>query len=788
MKFNRTLAIAALFALGACSILPPSLRPATTAEKPLPEPAQTVAAQAAARDEAAKQAPAPGPGDGMRIYPGNQKFTNIPWAKPPAGKPAEEASLNFEAADIREVAKVILADYLKESYTIHPAVTGTVTFRTVRPIALKDLLPTLEMLLRQNNAAVVYEEGLYKVVPITMVRGSVSPTLGTANMPMIPPGFSVVVVPLRFVGAKDMERLLQPFASDNTVRIDEARNLVILAGNQREIRHLIDTIDMFDVDFLSGYSVGVFPIRSADVKALVADLDKVFGAAAQNPLAGAVRVIPLERMNALLVVTVNPRYLDLAATWIQRLDQMGGTSGGSRLFVYQVRNGKAENLAQLVGDLFSSRRTSTTAPALAPGQRPTEIRTAPFGQPQPTPQTTTTTTTAPAGAATFSLPGGVGTTQNEVRVIADKDTNSLLIVATSGDYEVIEQALRKLDVIRRQVLVEVMLAEVKLTDDLSFGIDWFLKSRNNTSGTLRTGNNLPATPTDPVAAFTGGLQLINLGGAGVRAVLQTFGEEGRAKILASPQIMVLDNEKAEIKVGDRISVQTQAQTGVSTGTGVLNSFQYIETGILLAVTPRINSGGLVTLEVNQEVSAPTSAVNPVINPNPDISTRSAKTSVVVASGESIALGGMIRETGSYNSTGIPLLSKIPLIGAAFGTQTYNRERTELVLVITPKIVSDPAQAREVTQELRYRLPSLKGMLPTLEAPHHPAPVTSAPVMTPAPATAVVVPAPAAMPAPPVQAPPPVAPPPAPQTPANGPPPAPVTPTPDPTTTPSNPPK
>ncbi len=706
-----TVAAAAL-AVSACSMLPPSLRGLAPGEKPLPEPAQTVAAQAAARDEAKKAQPGTS-AEPMKIYPGTTVFARPPHPQPDA-KPAEEASLNFEAADIREVAKVILADYLKESYTIDPQIVGTVTFRTVRPIAIKDLLPTLEMLLRQNNAAVVREEGIYKVLPVGKVRGSVSPILGSASMPSIPPGFSVVVVPLRYVGAKEMERLLQPFASDNTVRVDEFRNLVILAGNQREIRHLIDAIEMFDVDFLAGYSVGVFPLRSADVKTLMQDLDKVFGPTAQSPLAGAVRVIPLERMNALLIVTVNPQYLETAATWIQRLDTIGGTGGGSRLFVYPVRNGKAENLSQLVGDLFASRRTSTTAPTLAPGQRPTEIRTAPFGQPQPTPQTTTTSVTPAGGLATFSLPGGVGITQNEVRVIADKDTNSLLIVATSGDYEVIEQALRKLDVIRRQVLVEVTLAEVTLTDELSFGIDWFLKSRNNTSGTIRTlAPGLPATQTGSVGVFNGGLQLINMTGNEIRAVLQTFGNDNRAKILASPQVMVLDNEKAEIKVGDRISVQTQAQTGVSTGSGVLNSYQYLETGVLLSVTPRINSGGLVTLEVNQEVSEVGST--PAGNPNPDISTRSAKTSVVVASGESITLGGLIRETKAYDSTGIPLLSKIPLIGAAFGTQHFTRRRTELILVITPKIVSDPAQARDATQELRERMPSLRGSLPTLEA-------------------------------------------------------------------------
>jgi general secretion pathway protein D len=408
-----------------------------------------------------------------------------------------------------------------------------------------------------------------------------------------------------------------------------------------------------------------------------------------------------------------------------------------------------------VGDLFASRRTSTTAPALAPGQRPTEIRSAPFGQPQPTPQTTTTTVTPLPGAATFSLPGGVGVTQNEVRVIADKDTNSLLIVATPGDYDVIESALRKLDVIRRQVLVEVTLAEVLLTDELSFGIDWFLKTRNNTSGAMRTLSSggsgvLPGTPTGTVPPFLGGLQLINMSGNDIRAVLQTFGNDNRAKILASPQVMVLDNEKAEIKVGDRISVQTQSQSGVSTGTGVLNSYQYLETGILLAVTPRINSGGLVTLEVNQEVSEV--GQTPTGNPNPDIATRSAKTSVVVASGESITLGGLIRETKQYGSSGIPLLSKIPVIGAAFGTQTFTRRRTELVLLITPKIISDASQARQATEELRERMPSLKGLVHDLNLPTTPLVIPSAPSLMPAPMEPIrpapVSPPPQALPPPP----------------------------------------
>jgi general secretion pathway protein D len=712
------LAVAVAFVLSSCALLPPGMRPegassrtsATPSTTPTPDTPAAPATSAAAKPGAAE------PEAQFRIFRGTGNFIAPILQRPPPPPGPEEASLNFESLDVREVAKVILGDYLKESYTVHPAVTGTVTFRTVKPIAMKDLLPTLEMLLRQNGAAVVREDNIYKILPVAAVRGSVSPQLGGTNLPL-PQGFGVVVVPLKYIGAQEMLRLLEPFAPENSVRVDTIRNLVIFAGNQRELKHLVETVEMFDVDWLAGYSLGIFPIKSTDVKSIIGDLDKVFGAAAASPLAGIVRVIPIERMNALVVVTTQPRYLEMAKTWIERIDQIGSTSGGTRFFVYQVRNGKAENLAQLIGDLFSTRRTTTTAPTLSPGSRPTEIRSAPFGQTTPSAQTTTTTITPSPAAATFQMPGGVtgGTTANEVRVIADKDTNSLLILATSGDYEVITNALRQLDVVRRQVLVEVLLAEVTLTDELRFGIDWFIRTRNNTSGFLNFGGLPPngrvlgTNNVVPIPA-SGGLQLINLTGGEVRAVLNTFGSEGKTRILASPQIMVLDNEKAEIKVGDRISVQTQSQTGVSTGTGVLNSFQYLETGILLAVTPRINSGGMVTLEINQEVSQP-SGTGTSVNPNPNVSTRNAKTSVVVANGESIVLGGLIRENTLRDSSGLPLISKIPVLGALFGHQGIKKDRTELILMVTPKIVTDPYQSRDVTDELKRKLPTLERMLP-----------------------------------------------------------------------------
>jgi general secretion pathway protein D len=627
----------------------------------------------------------------------------------------EEFSLNFEATDIRAIVQSIMGDYLRESFTIHPQTTGTATIRLSRPVARKDLVPILEMLLRQNGQVMVREEGLYKIMPTALgTRGTITPQLaqGAATLPA---GYSVQIVQLKFAGAADIQRILTPYATDPmvSVQIDPIRNLVILSGTQRELRHLLDIIDLFDVDFLSGYSVGLFQM-STDVKALAADLDKIFGDATKSPLAGIVRIIPIERMNGLLVVSTQPRYLEEAKKWIDRLDKSGGVTGGMRLNVYGVQHGKAEKLAQLLSEIYGNKQgTGSSAPVLAPGQRPVTITTpsspgAP-GQPQTPAQT--------ALQSLISFAGSGVSVSKDVRIIADNDNNSLLILASPSDYETILGALRQLDVPRRQVSVEVVVAEVTLTDQLSFGIEAFINSnRDNLVGALRGGaGNLPALPSFEVGKdvrsivkASSGLQLINAIGGDIRGVIQALGSDGRAQVVSTPRVLVLDNEKASINVGTQISVETGATTGGTSST-TTTARQYISTGVILNVTPRINAGGRVTLDVSQEVS---SAGEPsTTGANPPINTRKATTVVTVGSGETMVLAGMISKDTGTSSSGIPLISKIPLIGGLFGAQTYRNNRVELVILITPTVISSNEEARAVTDELRAKLPQLESLVP-----------------------------------------------------------------------------
>ncbi len=623
---------------------------------------------------------------------------------------AEEFWLNFEAADIRAVIQSIMVDNLKESVTIDPGTTGNVTIRLSKAVSRADLIPVLEMLLRQNGQIMLREEGIYKVMPAAKgIKGSVTPQVGVTKA-ALPPGFSVQIVQLKYVGAADMVRILTPYATDPTsLQLDAVRNLVILSGTQRELKHLLEIIDLFDVDFLAGYSVGLFQM-STDVKALAGDLDRIFGTAAQSPLAGIVRIIPIERMNGLLVVTTQPRYLDEAKKWIDRLDKSGGVSGGLRLNVYSVQHGKAEKIAQLLSEIYGNKQGTTGSPTLAPGQRPAQIGTAPVpGQPAATPAQT-------ALQSLISFASSGVSVSKDVRIIADNDNNSLLILASPSDYETIMVALRQLDVPRRQVSVEVLVAEVVLSDDLKFGIEWFINARNNTVGSLRNSPsllpNVPAVGGVPdvrsLINASPGLQLINVAGTDIRAVLQALGTDGRSKVISTPRIMVLDNEKATINVGQQISVDTGSSTGTGTGGNVVTTRQYLSTGVILNVTPRINAGGRVTLDVNQEVSSPTTdsgAANPTIN------TRKATTVVTVGSGETMVLAGLIQEIDGVGSAGIPLISKIPLIGGLFGSQTYSKKRTELVLLVTPTVVTTADDSRAITEEIRRKLPSLQNYIP-----------------------------------------------------------------------------
>jgi general secretion pathway protein D len=731
----------------------PEPEPVDTSKAPRIPPGMATSGISPALADAAARAAAPELPDKSRIYRGTGvvvKGQQPGGAMPPGPAQVQQAAgggvvLNFEGADLREVVRNILGDILNENYTIDATVGGTVTIRTSAGIPREALPATLELLLRANGATMVKNGNLYQVVPQAQaMRGNTVPQLGTSTR-ALPPGFSVQIVPLRYVGVKEMLRLLEPFARDaQAVRFDEVRNLMILSGTERELRNLLDAIAMFDIDWMAGMSAGVFTLQSTDVKSVMTELDKILGDKNLNPLAGILRIVPLERMNALLVITPQPAYLDEAKKWIERLDKGGDAGGGVQFYVFQLQNQRAERLGPLLQQAFTGRVTQTiapSAPTLAPGtpagtivNPPTfqQQQVIPIQNPSPTPGANAVAAGVVAGAvaganATARALGseGLGVVRN-LQLVADKDNNTILIVATPAEYAVIEQALKKLDVQSRQVVIEVTIAEVTLTDDLQFGVEWLFKggapSGRGTGGlfTRTTPYNPGGNPTASNAADVATLALAKgftyivnnanfLGG--VQGVLHLLDTYGNTKVIANPHIAALDNQKATIKAGNKIPINQQTLVGGTTN-AVTTTAQYIDTGVLLQVTPHINSGGLVALDVQAEVSIPGTVAN--TGDAPPINTRSVQTFVAVQSGQTMVMGGLIQDAKQNQSEGIPLLARIPVVGGLFGSQELKNDRTELVLFITPRVVETEADIKGIVDDLRRKMENMDQMFPAVK--------------------------------------------------------------------------
>jgi general secretion pathway protein D len=643
---------------------------------------------------------------GIKIMPGTGVFVKTPnISQPPAGP--QDIVLNFEGADLREVVRVVLGEMLNENYTIDPKVNGTVTIHTSQPINRAAATPILETVLRMNGAAMVKENGAYKIGPLnSAVRGSTTPQMGALQ-----PGYNVQIVQLQYIAAREMSKILEPLLPEGSIlRVDETRNLLMLAGAEGEMRHALETVGVFDMDWLAGMSVGLFTLKSVDVKSILPELDLLLGDKSKSPLAGMLRIIPIERMNAIFVVTSRPQYLEQAKVWVERLDKNGGKSG-TRLHVYPVQNGNAEKIAALLGQVIGGKSTSATpAPSVAPGLTGTSLTgSAGAGQ-------GLAGGAAPGGAAATTGAGAVATGTGEalgltagstIKVIADRDNNALLILANGAEYEKNEEAIKKLDVVPRQVLVEVTIAEVTLTGALSYGLEWFFSGNNNLSGMLfNTNSNIRALPSDPTGAVTprqAFSAVWRATGGNVTAVLSALASNTKVNVLSSPHIMVTDNQTAKINVGSSVPVQGQSTiTGVA-GAPITTSVAYVDTGVVLSVRPHINSGGLVTLEISQEVSDVQEGVTTTGLNSPTINKRSAQTIVAVQSGDTMVLAGLIKDDKNNGSSGLPLLSEIPVLGALFGAKADTSTRRELIITITPRVVNDNQQAREVTAEFRKKL-------------------------------------------------------------------------------------
>lgn len=663
------------------------------------------AAPSKAADQPPREAGFYQPGSGQLIAA--QKASKPSGTRPDDG----EVKLNFQNANLLEVIKVVLGDMLSRNYVVDAKVQGTVNMQTSRPLRHEDLLPTLEMLLRMNGAALVRRDGLYRVVPMTSATGEApAPQLGDSSLPL-PRGYSVRVVPLKYITADEMSQILQPFTTGNkqVLQVDRKRNLLILAGSGDDMGRLLETIRIFDVSRMAGMSVALFTPEFVDAKTLGDELQKVLADKDLGLLAGLVRFEVIERLNGLLVITPRSEHLAQVRRWVRQLDRDSGSSG-QRLFIYRVQNGKAGELASVLNQLFKPAAEVPKA-KLAPGLKAaeTEAPSLPPGS-NPSPETAATPTVTAAAAPPSIRDGLTLSSLSRVKVIADEPNNALLILANSQDYRDILTALKQLDAVPLQVLIEVTIAEVSLTDNLSYGVEWFFKhglGEYSARGTQELG--LSDIGASGIAGATTGVQGFSYAltnGADVLGLLNLLDKESNISIISSPSLLVLNNKEARIQVGDEISIKTAEQSAVTnaTNTALTSTFERRETGVMLSVKPRVNPGGLVIIEVEQEVSNVPQA--DIGSDNPRIQQRKITSSVAIQSGDSVILGGLIKDNRDNSEAGVPGIRKVPVLGTLFGTKANNTDRTELLVLITPHAISDRLDALRVTEDFRDKLDTL----------------------------------------------------------------------------------
>jgi general secretion pathway protein D len=612
------------------------------------------------------------------------------------GAPAApgEFTANFENADLREVVRAMLEDGLGAAYVIDPAVTGVATIRTNRPLTRAEILPTLEELLRLNEAAIIERDGVFRVLPRDAV-GLAAPMLTARNAAA--QGMTLRVTPLRFVDVASVREVLQSFAPvAGSLSFDAGRGLVFSVGTAAEQQTIADILDILDASAFARRSLALQPLRHGDPEEVAGEMAEVF--AGSGGSAPGIRFVAVERLNAVLVIADDAGLLDEAMPILRGLDQMGGET--AQLYVYPVENRRAADLAEVVGAIFGVEATTVGAPRrdpLAPGLDA---------------ETVGDDAAVEAAAGAGGLAGGLADAlggasglgaagegvDGVVRIAADESSNAVIAFATASGARKVQAALRRLDRQPLQVMLQATLAEVTLNDRLEYGVRWFFES-GNWSGAFSDAAAGGVGQVFP--GFTAIFQT-----ADIRVALNALDQVTDVRLLSSPTLMVMDNEVARLQVGDQVPVTTRSATSVQDPDApIVTETEFRDTGVILTLRPRINRNGLVTLDVRQEVS---DVVPSGDESNPTFSQRVVESTVAVDSGDTVAIGGLIREQGTRDRTGVPGLSRIPVVGAAFGANEFGGQRTELIVLLTPMVIRDQGDARAATDELREKLQGIYG--------------------------------------------------------------------------------
>jgi general secretion pathway protein D len=693
-------------------------------------------------------------------------------------------SLNFNRADLVEIIHII-AQHLGLTYTIDPDVKGTVTINSAQPLRSEDLLPIFHQILRMNGAVAVRTGNLYHIMPIKEGKGLARP-VGEGKED----SYALQIVPVRFFSVTEMKKVLTPFLQPGGEIVENPRgNFLIIMDLPSNIQRLTEIADLIDVQVFAGTRMEIYQPKVASAEELAQEMTKVmqsFASSAPQTETFTAQFIPLPRINQLLVISHSEAAWTYAKRWLDRIDIVA-EGPGRRIFIYPVENGKATELADVLNQALGQPSAGRREPSrtLEEFHRSMPSSTGQFGAGRPTtsgfaPSGMSTPQSPPLGSsyAAVPLPGQppiaptappvqpgaapapaipraptppTAKPEEQLRIVPDPATNSLVIYGTAQEFQNIKNILKDLDAIPRQVLIDALVLQVDLNNAENFGVDYeFMRRFGDVKIFDQTFNSKGQLLSGALAAFakSGGVSAV-VGSEAVRAFITAVMKDSRIKLLSSPSVLASDNRPARIQVGAQEPIPTgTVQSPVSGGTITSSTtVQYLNTGRILTIIPQVNSMGLVNLQIKAEVSARGDNVQVGQDTFPSFNTQDAETTAVVQDGETLVIGGLIGENKTKSRTGIPYLMDLPVLGRLFGTTTEESNRTELIMLITPHVIRNRTEAQSVTEAFKKSLSTVRNELeritrekeklqstpqPEPKTPA-PGPSTDQPVKPPAPA-------------------------------------------------------
>lgn len=652
------------------------------------------------------------PGEKSSLFPGDDRVTadgpgaNVTTKTGPANpgvtQSGDRYELNFSDTALPELTKVILSDTLNVPYVYDARVQGKVTLSTGRPVSADELLAVLESVLKMNRGALIKNGKRYRVVPASEVKsGGAGEINYVEEARQIGPGYGVTIFPLRFVSSETMLQLLSSFISKiGALRADARNNLLLVRGTGQERRDVMQIAQQFDVDWMRGQSVGIYPLTHTTPDQIIPELEQIFQTKAGGLGNNLVRFQSMDRLGSILVLAGKSSVLKKVEQWVRRLDRVNNAA--IRTFVYHVESGRARDVANVLNEVFVG--TQQTTDAVTPDQVSTDLSEPADENEVEQSETNATQSTQSEATTTQNLRDFAPALSEQVRIVADDVKNNLVIRASGHTYKKVLAVLKNLDVAPAQVVINATLAEVTLNDTLRYGVQIFLKENGlNSALGFSNAESLTIVPNLPGLTFLAGLKTTP------KVVLDALANETSVRVVSSPTIVVLDNQPATLQVGDVVPIVTrQAQSVTDPDAPIVNNIEYRDTGVILTVTPHISSSGLVTMEIEQEISnvVSTTAVGDPGNLTPTTARRRIASTIAVQSEQMVVLGGLISERKDHFQNRVPIWEKIPIIGNIPGKTDNTSVRTELVIFLRPQVIRGSVDASRIAEELRARLRSL----------------------------------------------------------------------------------